>query len=68
MNMKVQNSIFLKKITSWYFRGMKTTTVPEIVFHIFIANNASLIEKCSPFLLRKQYLIDVKQKITKQSV
>ena len=44
---------------------MKTTTIPEIVFHIFIANNASLIEKYNPFLLRKQYLIDVKQKIIK---
>ena len=42
---------------------MKTTTVPEIVFHIFIANNASLVEKYNPFLLQKQYLIDVKQKI-----
>ena len=42
---------------------MKTTTVPEIVFHKFIANNASLVEKCNPFLLQKQYLIDMKQKI-----
>ena len=45
---------------------MKTTTVPEIVFHIFIANNVSLVEKYNPFLLRKQYLIDVKQKIIKK--
>ena len=47
---------------------MKTTTVPEIVFHIFIANNASLIETYNPYLLRKQYLIGVKQKVIKQSV
>ena len=47
---------------------MKTTTVPEIAFHIFIANNASLIEKYNTILLRKQYLIDVKQKIIKQSM
>ena len=47
---------------------MKTTAVPEIVFHIFIANNTSLIEKYNTVLLRKQYLIDVKQNITKQSM
>ena len=47
---------------------MKTTTVPDIVFHIFIANNASLIEKHNPFMLRKQYLINVMQKIIKQSM
>ena len=39
---------------------MKTTTIPEIVFHTFIDNNASLIEKYNPFLLRKQYTIDMK--------
>ena len=47
---------------------MKTTTIPEIVFHIFIANNTSLIEKYNPVLLWKLFLIDVKQKITKQSM
>ena len=57
--MKFQNCLFLKKITFGIFRGMKTTTVPEIVFLIFIVNNTSLIEKYNPFLMRKQYLIYV---------
>ena len=47
---------------------MKTTTVPEMVFHIFIDNDASLIEKYNPSLMRKQYMIDIRQKIIKQSM
>ena len=45
------------------FRGMKTTTVPEIVFHIFIDNDTSLIEKYNPCLMRKQYMINTKQEM-----
>ena len=47
---------------------MKTTSVPEVVFHIFIDNDTSLIEKHNPYLMRKQYLINMKQEIIKQSV
>ena len=46
---------------------MKTTTIPEIVFHIFNDNDTSLIEKYNPCLMRKQYLINMKQEIIKQS-
>ena len=47
---------------------MKTTIVPEIDFHTFIDDNASLIEKYNPCLSRKQYMIDMKQKSIKQSM
>ena len=47
---------------------MKTTTVPEIVFHIFIDNYTSLIENYNPCLMRKQYLMNTKQELIKQSV
>ena len=47
---------------------MKTTIVPDIVFHIFIDNDTSLIEKYNLCLMRKQYLINTKQEIIKQSV
>ena len=45
---------------------MKTTTVPELVFHTFIDNDASLIENCNSCLMRKQHLIEVKQNIIKK--
>ena len=38
---------------------MKTTTVPENVCHIFIANNASLIEKYNQFLMRNNICLEV---------
>ena len=59
MNMKFQNRLFLKKITFWYFRGMKTTTVPEMVFHPFIGNDVTSVEKYA-CLIGKQYLIDIR--------
>ena len=65
--MKYLNDLFMKKITFGIFRGMKTTTVPEIVFQTFIDNGTRLIEKCNPCLMRKQYLINMKQEIIKQS-
>ena len=43
---------------------MKTT----IVFHIFIDNDASSVEKYKACLTRKQYLIDMRKKIIKQSM
>ena len=51
-----------------FVRVPKTTTVPEIVFIIFIDNDTSLIEKYNPYLMRKQHLINTKQEIMKQSV
>ena len=42
---------------------MKTTTVPENIFHIFIDNDTSLIEKYNTCLMRKQYLINTKQEM-----
>ena len=53
---------FLKKITFGIFRGMKTTPIPEIVFHTFIDDDTSLIEKYHACLIRlgKQYLIDMR--------
>ena len=44
---------------------MKATTVPEIVFHIFIDNDTSLIKKYNPCWMRKQYLINTKQEVIK---
>ena len=47
---------------------MKTITVPEIVFHIFIDDDADSVEKYKACLTRKQCLIDMRQKIIKQSM
>ena len=67
--MKFQNGLVFRKITFWYFRSIKTTTVPVIIFHTFIENDASLIEKkYNLCLTRKQYLIYIKQKIIQQSM
>ena len=48
----------LKKITFWYFRGMKTTTVPEIFFHTFIDNDANLTEKKNQPMFDKKTISD----------
>ena len=39
---------------------MKTTTVPEIVFHTFIDNDANSAEEYKASLTRKQYMIDMR--------
>ena len=57
--MEFQNCLFLKKITFGIFRGMITTTIPEI-FHIFIDYDASSVEKYKACLTRKQYPIDMR--------
>ena len=64
--MKIQNGPYLKKIIFWYFDGYET--VPKIVFHTIIDNDASLTKIHNPCLVRKQYLSDMKQNIINQSV
>ena len=49
---------------SWGVLGCPGVIRPTLL----ITNNASLIEKYNPFLLHKHYLIDLKQKILKQSM
>ena len=45
---------------------MKTTTVPKIIFHTFIDNDTSLIDKLQHIFDVQTILIDMKQKIIKQ--
>ena len=49
--MKLQNGPYLKKRTFCFFRGMKPTTVPGIVFHTTIDNDANLTKIHNPCLI-----------------
>ena len=59
MNTIFENCIFFfKKITFDIFKGMKTTPIPEIVFHTFIDDDTSLIEKYNTCLIRNKTISD----------